>query len=177
MFQIFPAPSDQFREDEIQSAVHAILERFEGSWYHTGQWPHEGVDFTAQSEPLVAIRCNVGAYLPIPGHSARRRSVRLRRRHRPARRTGWCGADARVGVAHSQPRHLVGRFSAFSAAWPVRAVYIERPCGVSLSWDSWLLRKVWFRITPQQAFRVAAASGFASRSIGCGGLTRRSAGP
>ncbi|MEA2774837.1 MAG: hypothetical protein QOF90_243 [Acetobacteraceae bacterium] len=24
------------------------LERFEGSWYHTGQWPHEGVDFTGK---------------------------------------------------------------------------------------------------------------------------------
>jgi len=24
------------------------LERFEGRWYHTGQWPHEGVDFTGK---------------------------------------------------------------------------------------------------------------------------------
>ncbi len=24
------------------------LERFRGSWYHTGHWPHEGVDFTGQ---------------------------------------------------------------------------------------------------------------------------------
>jgi cyclohexanone monooxygenase len=24
------------------------LERYEGKWYHTGHWPHEGVDFTGQ---------------------------------------------------------------------------------------------------------------------------------
>ncbi|MGH2608237.1 MAG: flavin-containing monooxygenase, partial [Tepidiformaceae bacterium] len=24
------------------------LDSFEGDWYHTGQWPHEGVDFTGQ---------------------------------------------------------------------------------------------------------------------------------
>src|SRR5206468_393668 len=24
------------------------LENFEGKWYHTGNWPHEGVDFTGQ---------------------------------------------------------------------------------------------------------------------------------
>ena len=26
----------------------AGLETFEGQWYHTAQWPHEGVDFTGQ---------------------------------------------------------------------------------------------------------------------------------
>ena len=24
------------------------LESFQGEWYHTGRWPHEGVDFTGQ---------------------------------------------------------------------------------------------------------------------------------
>lgn len=29
------------------------LESFKGSWYHTGQWPHEGVDFTGQRVAVV----------------------------------------------------------------------------------------------------------------------------
>jgi cation diffusion facilitator CzcD-associated flavoprotein CzcO len=29
------------------------LERFEGDWYHTGAWPHEGVDFTGKRVGLV----------------------------------------------------------------------------------------------------------------------------
>jgi cation diffusion facilitator CzcD-associated flavoprotein CzcO len=29
------------------------LESFEGSWYHTGQWPHEGADFTGKRVGLI----------------------------------------------------------------------------------------------------------------------------
>ena len=29
------------------------LERFEGDWYHTGAWPHEGVDFTGKRVGLI----------------------------------------------------------------------------------------------------------------------------
>jgi cation diffusion facilitator CzcD-associated flavoprotein CzcO len=29
------------------------LESFEGKWYHTGQWPHEGVDFTGKRVGLI----------------------------------------------------------------------------------------------------------------------------
>ena len=29
------------------------LERFEGRWYHTGHWPHEGVDFTGQRVAVI----------------------------------------------------------------------------------------------------------------------------
>jgi cation diffusion facilitator CzcD-associated flavoprotein CzcO len=29
------------------------LERFEGDWYHTGAWPHEGVDFSGQRVGLI----------------------------------------------------------------------------------------------------------------------------
>jgi cyclohexanone monooxygenase len=29
------------------------LESFQGSWYHTGQWPHEGVDFTGQRVAVI----------------------------------------------------------------------------------------------------------------------------
>src|SRR5215218_7984002 len=29
------------------------LESFEGKWYHTGQWPHDGVDFTGQRVVLI----------------------------------------------------------------------------------------------------------------------------
>jgi len=29
------------------------LENFEGRWYHTGRWPHEGVDFTGQRVAVI----------------------------------------------------------------------------------------------------------------------------
>jgi cation diffusion facilitator CzcD-associated flavoprotein CzcO len=29
------------------------LDRFEGTWYHTGRWPHEGVDFSGQRVGLI----------------------------------------------------------------------------------------------------------------------------
>jgi cation diffusion facilitator CzcD-associated flavoprotein CzcO len=29
------------------------LERFQGQWYHTGRWPHEGVDFTGKRVGLI----------------------------------------------------------------------------------------------------------------------------
>ncbi|MGH2609792.1 MAG: flavin-containing monooxygenase, partial [Tepidiformaceae bacterium] len=29
------------------------LDSFEGDWYHTGQWPHEGVDFTGQRVGMI----------------------------------------------------------------------------------------------------------------------------
>ena len=29
------------------------LERYEGDWYHTGYWPHEGVDFTGQRVGII----------------------------------------------------------------------------------------------------------------------------
>lgn len=29
------------------------LERFRGDWYHTGQWPHEGVDFTGKRVGMI----------------------------------------------------------------------------------------------------------------------------
>ena len=31
-----------------QAARHPGLDDFEGDWYHTGRWPHEGVDFTGK---------------------------------------------------------------------------------------------------------------------------------
>jgi len=29
------------------------LEKFQGKWYHTGHWPHEGVDFTGQTVAVI----------------------------------------------------------------------------------------------------------------------------
>ena len=29
------------------------LDRFAGQWYHTGRWPHEGVDFTGKRVGLI----------------------------------------------------------------------------------------------------------------------------
>jgi cyclohexanone monooxygenase len=29
------------------------LESFKGQWYHTNQWPHDGVDFTAKRVGLI----------------------------------------------------------------------------------------------------------------------------
>src|SRR4029077_17920078 len=31
-----------------RAATFPGLEGFQGRWYHTGRWPHEGVDFTGQ---------------------------------------------------------------------------------------------------------------------------------
>jgi cyclohexanone monooxygenase len=41
------------------------LERFRGSWYHTGRWPHEGVDFTGQRVAVIGTGSSAIQSIPI----------------------------------------------------------------------------------------------------------------
>jgi cyclohexanone monooxygenase len=41
------------------------LDRFEGRWYHTGEWPHEGVDFTGQRVGVVGTGSSAIQAIPI----------------------------------------------------------------------------------------------------------------
>jgi cation diffusion facilitator CzcD-associated flavoprotein CzcO len=41
------------------------LETFEGKWYHTGNWPHEGVDFTGQRVAVIGTGSSAIQSIPI----------------------------------------------------------------------------------------------------------------
>jgi cation diffusion facilitator CzcD-associated flavoprotein CzcO len=41
------------------------LETFEGAWYHTGHWPHEGVDFTGQRVGVIGTGSSAIQSIPI----------------------------------------------------------------------------------------------------------------
>ena len=41
------------------------LERFQGRWYHTGHWPHEGVDFTGQQVGVIGTGSSAIQSVPI----------------------------------------------------------------------------------------------------------------
>jgi cation diffusion facilitator CzcD-associated flavoprotein CzcO len=57
------AAGEQFSSKFLVTAVGCLsmanvpkipgLESFEGKWYHTGQWPHEGVDFTGKRVGMI----------------------------------------------------------------------------------------------------------------------------
>ena len=57
------AAGEQFSSKFLVTAVGCLstanvpkipgLESFEGNWYHTGQWPHEGVDFTGKRVGMI----------------------------------------------------------------------------------------------------------------------------
>lgn len=40
-------------------------ETFEGQWYHTGKWPHEGVDFTGQRVGIIGTGSSAIQSIPI----------------------------------------------------------------------------------------------------------------
>ena len=46
------------------------LDRFEGCWYHTGHWPHEGVDFTGQRVGIVGTGSSAIQSTPIIARQA-----------------------------------------------------------------------------------------------------------
>jgi cyclohexanone monooxygenase len=46
------------------------LDCFEGRWYHTGQWPHEGVDFTGQRVAVVGTGSSAIQSIPMIGAQA-----------------------------------------------------------------------------------------------------------
>ena len=41
------------------------LETFEGAWYHTGNWPHEGVDFTGQRVGVIGTGSSAIQSIPL----------------------------------------------------------------------------------------------------------------
>jgi cyclohexanone monooxygenase len=46
------------------------LETFEGKWYHTGHWPHEGVDFTGQRVAVIGTGSSAIQSIPIIAEQA-----------------------------------------------------------------------------------------------------------
>jgi cyclohexanone monooxygenase len=46
------------------------IETFEGSWYHTGRWPHEGVDFTGQRVAVIGTGSSAIQSIPIIARQA-----------------------------------------------------------------------------------------------------------
>src|SRR5207247_4792559 len=46
------------------------LESFEGKWYHTGHWPHEGVDFTGQRVGVIGTGSSAIQSIPIIARQA-----------------------------------------------------------------------------------------------------------
>ena len=41
------------------------LDRFEGDWYHTGKWPHEGVDFTGKRVGIIGTGSSAIQSIPV----------------------------------------------------------------------------------------------------------------
>ena len=50
---------------------YAGLESFRGDWYHTGLWPHEGVDFTGQRVGVIGTGSSGVQCIPIIAEQAR----------------------------------------------------------------------------------------------------------
>jgi cation diffusion facilitator CzcD-associated flavoprotein CzcO len=46
------------------------LETFEGTWYHTGHWPHEGVDFTGQRVGVIGTGSSAIQSIPLIARQA-----------------------------------------------------------------------------------------------------------
>ncbi|MFD0656277.1 flavin-containing monooxygenase [Thermocatellispora tengchongensis] len=46
------------------------LERFRGAWYHTGHWPHEGVDFTGQRVGVIGTGSSGIQAIPVIAEQA-----------------------------------------------------------------------------------------------------------
>ena len=48
----------------------AGLERFAGDWYHTGEWPHEGVDFTGKRVAVIGTGSSAIQSIPVIARQA-----------------------------------------------------------------------------------------------------------
>ncbi len=51
------------------------LETFEGKWYHTGRWPHGGVDFTAKRVGVVGTGATAVQAIPVIAQQAKHLTV------------------------------------------------------------------------------------------------------
>jgi cyclohexanone monooxygenase len=55
----------------VQEPKFKGLERFTGPWYHTGRWPHEGVDFTGQRVGVIGTGSSAIQSIPIIAEQAK----------------------------------------------------------------------------------------------------------
>jgi cyclohexanone monooxygenase len=55
---------------EAQVPAFKGLETFAGRWYHTGHWPHEGVDFTGQRVGVIGTGSSAIQSIPIIARQA-----------------------------------------------------------------------------------------------------------
>jgi cyclohexanone monooxygenase len=55
---------------DAQVPEFAGLDTFEGRWYHTGRWPHEGVDFTGQRVGVIGTGSSAIQSIPIIARQA-----------------------------------------------------------------------------------------------------------
>src|SRR5271165_812393 len=46
------------------------LETFEGKWYHTGQWPHQGVDFSGRRVGVIGTGSSAIQSIPVIAEQA-----------------------------------------------------------------------------------------------------------
>jgi cation diffusion facilitator CzcD-associated flavoprotein CzcO len=51
------------------------IETFEGNWYHTGRWPHEGVDFTGQRVAVIGTGSSAIQSIPLIAEQAKHLTV------------------------------------------------------------------------------------------------------
>jgi cyclohexanone monooxygenase len=54
----------------IQEPSFPGLERFEGDWYHTGRWPHEGVDFAGKRVAVIGTGSSGIQSIPVIAEQA-----------------------------------------------------------------------------------------------------------
>ncbi len=51
------------------------LERYEGEWYHTGAWPHEGVDFSGKTVGVIGTGSSAIQSIPVIAQQAKHLTV------------------------------------------------------------------------------------------------------
>ena len=97
------------------------LESFKGKWYHTGLWPHEGVDFTGLRVGVIGTGSSGVQSIPIIAKQAKHLYV--------FQRTANFSLPARnVPIASRQRKRAQSRISRATAR---RLRYAIRDCGVS----------------------------------------------
>ena len=75
------------------------LESFAGEWYHTGHWPHEGVDFTGQRVGVIGTGSSAIQSIPIIAQQAApplRLPAHAQLQHAGAERAARSGVRARA---------------------------------------------------------------------------------
>ncbi len=93
------------------------LERFEGDWYHTGAWPHTGVDFTGKRVGLIGTgSTGIQATPPIAAQAdhlfvfQRTPNYSIPARNRPLSHDEWEAIKAEYAEIRSKCRESWGGF-------------------------------------------------------------------